>query len=79
MEKKVYVFKNDETMKRCVSLTTKAEKYRNDHDWEEAFINYNEAISLAPSVPNIYYGRGCTYLLIASIDKLLNQGGKNRL
>ncbi len=38
MEKKVYVFKDDATMERYLSLIKKAEEFRNKNDWEEVFL-----------------------------------------
>lgn len=72
MEKLLYVFKDDATLKRYSSLINKAEQSRDEHDWEEALDSYTEAISIAPSAPNTHYSRGCIYLLIAGVNKLLN-------
>ena len=55
--------------KKTSEALKKAELSRDEHNWKEALKNYNEAISIAPGDPNIYYGRGFTYLLIAYINK----------
>jgi len=66
-------------IKNISAFLKKAELFRCEHNWEEAFKKYNEVISLDPNFLNIFYERGFTYLLAACINKYNNSFKDNEI
>ncbi|MBO0724933.1 MAG: tetratricopeptide repeat protein [Blastocatellia bacterium] len=60
------------SLRRAPAVAVKAAEDADKKNFDEAIKKYNEAISLDPSYPIAYYGRGSAYLEIGRFDDALS-------